>query len=247
MFRILIQQTVCILLIILSMFFSSFLVLGEDLQQKHSEQPVSSRTPIVLNTVTGQPAKNTSIIQAAFKKLDIPLEIIEHSPERALLNANSGIDDGTFVRVEGMEKKYKNLVRVPESISEFQFYAVTKMDIQIKGWESLAPYSVGIILGAKIVEEKVGDVAFLTKVHRPVQLFDLLEQNRADIIIVDYEVGKKIIHDKKLQGIKFLAPPLEIQPMYLYLHKTQKHLINTIAHAIHELKQEKNITQEHEY
>ena len=245
MFKILFQQTVYILFITLGMLFSSFQVLGESLQQKHSEQLASSSAPVVLNTVEGQPVKNTSIIQEVFKKLDIPLEIIKHSPERALINANLGVDDGTFVRVEGIEKGYENLIRVPESISEFRFYAVTKKDVQITGWNSLKPYSVGIILGAKIVEEKVGNVAFLTKVHRPDQLFDLLEQNRADIIVVDYKVGKKITQHKKLKGIIFLEPPLEIQPMYLYLHKMHRQLVNKIAHALHELKQEKMISQEH--
>ncbi|HSG05709.1 MAG TPA: hypothetical protein VLB09_04875, partial [Nitrospiria bacterium] len=58
--------------------------------------------------------------------------------ERSLLNVNQGIDDGTLIRVGGLEEVYPNLVQVREKIKDNEFVVFSKKtDFTVTGWESL--------------------------------------------------------------------------------------------------------------
>ena len=205
--------------------------------------PVYARDSLVLNTTVSIPLSNmegTGItdlqLKEVFSRADIGLEI-EHLPaERALINANEGIDDGTFLRVSGLGNSYANLVEVPESFMDFEFVAISKNpDIEINGWESLAPYRIGIITGWKIVENNTGNME-VTKVSNVDQLFQLLNLDRAEIVIYEKIRAMIALKNKPVAGAVILQSPLVKKPMYLYLNIKHKNLIQKIAGAIRSSK-----------
>jgi polar amino acid transport system substrate-binding protein len=159
--------------------------------------------------------------------------------ERALLNANEGIDDGNFARVEGIDRLYPNLIRVPEEITEFEFVAFSKnLNIETTGWESLKPYNVAIITGWKILETSITDTLSLTKVKDEISLFRLLDLGRADLVIYDRRQGLAFVEAMKLQGITALDPPLAVKSMYLYLNKKHADLVSPMTEAIKRMKED---------
>lgn len=178
------------------------------------------------------------IINEVFSRIDIKVRLIKLPAERALINANNGIEDGDALRVEGLEKIYPNLVRVPEQILDMEFVAFSKtVDISVNGWDSLKPYVVGIVTGWKILEKNLADAKTLTTVNTPVQLFILLKNNRADIVVFERWQG---IWIAKQLGLKILVlePPVASRPMFIYLHKKHLSLVPKVAQTLVKMKQD---------
>ncbi len=65
-----------------------------------------------------------TLAKEVFHRLGIELEVIILPAERALINANNGIEDGNLLRIKGLEKQYPNLIRVPEKMMNSEFVAM---------------------------------------------------------------------------------------------------------------------------
>jgi len=207
---------------------------------------VNAQEKLILNTTVSEPLSNTQgvgvtdlLLREAFKRANINMEITYVPAERALLNANKGFDDGTFLRISGMEKNYVNLVAVPESVLTFDFVAISKNSkIKPISWDSIKPFSVGIITGWKIAEENTTKVAMLTKVSLPGQLFQLLKLNRTDLIIYEKLRAQVALQRTPILSAKILTPPLAKRSMFLYLNKKHQPLIDRIAVALRAMKKD---------
>ena len=170
------------------------------------------------------------LVKTAFKQIGREARIVHLPAERSLINANRGINDGDLLRVEGIDKLYSNLIRVPVRLIDFEFAAFTKQQIPaLSAWKDFKPYSVGIIRGWKILETNLVETAFLTKVENAEILFLLLESDRADIVIYDRIQGYGVIQKLRLLNIRVVEPPIITKPMFLYLHKKHRTLIPALA------------------
>lgn len=201
---------------------------------------------IVFNTSNAPPNATDSatgtcdrILTEAFKRLGMTLKVIQLPSERALQNANQGIDDGNFVRVEGMEKMYPNLIRVPEAITTLEFSAFTRDNsIKITGWESLAPYRVAIVTGWKIVENNVTGVKSVTKVRDEHVLFPLLLSGKVDVVVYDRRQGEFALKQLGAKGVRIVQPPLVVRPMYPYLNKRHADLVPKLDQTLKAMKKD---------
>jgi polar amino acid transport system substrate-binding protein len=216
-----------------------------------SLQPIHAETPLRLNTYTGPPLSNKSrtglydlIIIEAFRRIGLEV-IISHLPaERSLINANLGLDDGDFVRISGLNKIYPNLIRVPEKITDYEFTAFTKnIDMRPEHWSSLRPYHLGIVRGWKILEENLKGVTRLFKVKNQHLLFNMLNNERVDIIIYSKFEGYWIIRKFGYASIRALSPPLVTREMFLYLNKRHINLISGIDQALKSMKSDGTFSQ----
>ncbi len=204
------------------------------------------RSTIVLNTANDTPNSTPNltgicdrVLTEAFKRIGVPVRIIRLPSERALINANEGIDDGDFARIEGMNKIYSNLIRVPESITKFEFVAFTKrLNFRINGWDSLKPYNVGIVTGWKILEANLAGAKSVIKVKNSNILFNLLNTEKVDIIVYDRMQGKALLNELKYADIRIMKPPLAVKDMYLYMHKKNKELVPLLTDAIRGMKRD---------
>lgn len=201
---------------------------------------------IVLNTAHTWPRSTPDgrgfedlIVNEAFRRLGMEVKIVHLPSERALVNANKGIDDGNFARIAGLEKDYPNLVMVPEQIATFEFAAFARdSSIRIDGWESLQSYSVGIVTGWKILEANVTRTRLLTKVSSPDALFDLLVHGRVDIVVFDREQGKAILRRNGISGVMALKPLLASTDMFIYLNSRHAALAPKLAAVLREMKRD---------
>lgn len=178
------------------------------------------------------------IVKEAFSRIGEKVSIRALPSERSLVNANQGFIDGDLVRIEGIDNLYPNLVRVPEKTCDFEFTAFGKdTAIELGGWESLEPYSVGIIIGWKILEENVHS-RVLVKVENPKLLFNLIKHDRVDMVIYNRHEGYGVIKEMDLQGIDVIGQPLESREMFLYLNKKHGNLIPPLARAMKDMKKD---------
>lgn len=210
----------------------------------------AAETPeLVLNDVNGPPFTNKQrtgfldrVGQEVFRRAGLRLRLVQLPPERALRNANAGIEDGDLTRIAGMEKNYPQLIRVPERLIDWRFSAFTRRnDLSVPAhWKSLLPYTVGIIRGWKITEANLATAKKIVLVDDVEQLFRLLEKQRVDAVVYSREMGVWYLHEHALRDVRLLEPPLESRAMYIYLHRQHSARVAPLAAALRSLKQDGN-------
>lgn len=178
-----------------------------------------------------------------FKRLDIKLKYIRVQSKRALIQANKGIDDGNIARIKGIEKKWPNLIRVPESIFTWEFTAYSLSDnIRINGWESLKPYSVGHVRGWHIYNKNTKGAKKIIKANNSIQLFTLLKNGRIDIALFE-RFQAPYWYNKIGYMPKRLSSPLAKKKMYIYVNKKHKNIVAKMAGVILQMKNDGSYQQ----
>lgn len=207
---------------------------------------ISAADKIVLATPLGAPLSLSNqqgfvdlIVAEALLRNGKSLQVAHLPAERALINANSGIDDGDMNRIGGLDKFYTNLIQVSEKTFSMEFTAFSRtVNFKTSDWNSLKPYSVGIINGWKILEKNVPESVELIKVKNPQQLFSLLSNNRVDVILFGKWQGLNYINKNNIKGVKLLQPALAGRDMFVYFHKKHKDLVPLFTQSLREMKKE---------
>ncbi len=206
--------------------------------------PSSAANILYLNTALTSPLSNEQqtgfvdrLLGEALQRLGYQLRVNHLPAERALINANAGIDDGDLLRIDGLDRLYPNLVQVPEKIIDMEFVAFTRRpDIRLRGWHSLPAHTVAIINGWKILERNIPPATELTKVENSEQLFNLLLKNRVDLVLYSRWPGLGQLQNRHIRSIRLLRPPLERRAMFTYLHRRHHALVPRLASALARLK-----------
>jgi len=176
------------------------------------------------------------VLIEAFRRIGRQVAFAHLPHERSLTEAEAGTIDGDSVRIAGLEAQYPNLVRVPESMTTYEFTAFAKEGhAGVSNWESLRDQDVGYLIGWKIFEENVRG-ATVNKVATARQLFTLLDRGRIAVALYERRGGEFAIKDMGLTGIRTLAPPLATREMYLYLNRKHAALLPLLAKALKDMK-----------
>jgi polar amino acid transport system substrate-binding protein len=178
------------------------------------------------------------ILKEAFHRLGYNAEIVFSPTEKSLPNVNAGLLDGEINRIEGMERTYPNLVRVPESNMTMNFVAFSKRPHVIDGWESIRHLRIGIVKGWKILEENTHGFPGITFVPTETELFNMLDKDRIDVALYAKLTGYEQIMLRGFTDIHHLEPPLASRDMFLYLHKKHGSLVGELADVLKEMKQD---------
>lgn len=179
------------------------------------------------------------IVAEAFRRVGRGVEIRRLPSERALINVNSGVDDGNFARVAGLQARYPNLVMVPEPITRFLFTVFTRdPGLRVEDWGGLASLNVGMVIGWKILEAHITRTRSLTKVADGSALFEMLDRGRIDAAVYDLISGQELIRQDGMAGVSAPGRPLTGQDMYIYLHRRHQALVQPLATALRDMKRE---------
>ncbi len=211
--------------------------------------PASAQPTIVLNTALSAPVSNEtqtgfadSVVSEAFRRIGYNLIIVHLPAERALINANKGIDDGDLIRISGLQKKYTNLIQVPEVIMQLNMVLFSKKtNFLIKNWSSINNYSLAIISGWKIFEENFGqyeNAIDIIKIDDEKQAFSLLLNGRVDFFSYSQWAGLYYLKKNNISDIKMLNNPLASPKFYIYLHKKHKDIVNILARELKKMKED---------
>ena len=73
-----------------------------------------------LTSAPGHTGFLDALAQEVFGRIEVDASVLRLPVERALVNANAGIEDGDMFRAAGFEKDYPNLVQVPEKVLDFE-------------------------------------------------------------------------------------------------------------------------------
>ncbi len=174
-------------------------------------------------------------VREALRRIGHELTVLPLPVERALVNANAGIEDGDLFRAPGFEADYPNLIQVPQPLINNDFVAFAlRPEIEVRNWVDLDRYSVAYITGYKIFERKLKDGRNVTTVRDNGLLLALLANGRADVVLNSRWVGLWAARRAGL-AVRVLEPPLIRVPMYAYLHRRHETLVPRLATALAEV------------
>ncbi|HJW27269.1 MAG TPA: transporter substrate-binding domain-containing protein [Rhodocyclaceae bacterium] len=206
--------------------------------------PAAAGEPLRFNTGVGAPYIQGDrkgfldlLVPELFRRLGLEAEAVGYpASERAMMNANNGLDDGVAMRVKGLEAGYPNLIRVEEKVIDNDFVAYSRHHaFPAPGFEALKPYQVGYIVGWKVFESRLEGGYSLTRVQDADQLFNLLANDRADVVLFERWQGNWLVRERRLP-VKLLLPPLVTTEMFMYVHRKHAHLAEPIARALRAMK-----------
>ncbi len=201
---------------------------------------------LVLNDPTDAPFTTAAgdgffdiIAGEAFRRAGVHLKLVKLPAERALMNANAGIEDGDLSRIAGLEKNYPNLMRVPEKILDMHFVAFSRQPkLTEASWTAFDSYTVGYIRGWKIFEQQLRPTTQASTADTPGQLFTMLDMNRIDVALYDRWMGYALAKQMQLPDVHVVEPPLAVREMFIYLHQRHADKIPAIAVALRAIKAE---------
>lgn len=193
-----------------------------------------AREPLV--SVPGRPGFVEEVAREACRRIGHELRVVPLPIERALVNANAGIEDGDLYRTAGFEKDFPNLTQVPEALIDQDFVAMARRpEVSARDWAGLSGYSVAYVTGNRILERHLAGHTGVTTVRDNALLFGLLAADRVDVVLIARWVGLVAARQAGL-AVRVLQPPLLRVPMYIYLHRRHQALVAPLAAALAQLK-----------
>lgn len=206
--------------------------------------PVWAAEPLRLNTGVGAPYIQADkqgfldlLVPEIFRRLGVRAEAVGYAAsERANINADSGLDDGVAMRVRGLEANYPSLIRVDEKVIDNDFVAYSiRHPFATTGFETLKPYQTAFISGWVVFAKRIDASYAVTQVQDANQLFSLLANDRADVVLFERWQGNWLIRERRLPA-RLLLPPLVSTEMFMYLHKKHADLVAPAAKALRAMK-----------
>ncbi|WP_188566419.1 substrate-binding periplasmic protein [Undibacterium terreum] len=157
---------------------------------------------------TGSPAGDMmtkEVLNYAYARLGVQVNFVDVPMRRGFAEVQAGTMDGiTASGIAAIEKMVK--VSVPVTYNDIAVFSV-RQQFRVTGYESLRPYSIGMIAGIKYLEERLNGMK-LDKAPNVDSLFQKLAAGRTDIVVdalTDYCSARKL----GLTEIRILEPVLE--------------------------------------
>lgn len=202
---------------------------------------IAAETPSPVRLVAPQEFSahiNERIVRAAYDHAGHELEVTNVPPRRALSLSNSGAYDGELFRVAKITEIAENLVRVPAQVNTLSvrgFYI--DESIVIDSWDSLDAYKIGIVRGHRYAEKNTEGKRRV--VAKSVDLlFEMLGAGRLDVVIVTNYSGAAANRRAGLQNVRMSDRAIAEIPIYHFLHKKNRHLVDEISAAIEATRDE---------
>lgn len=183
----------------------------------------------------------TRILNEAYRKLGLTLNVNYLPGERSIRSANNGELDGELYRKIGLEKEYPNLIIVPVPLLTYEVVIFTRgTQFIVNGWESLRPYTVGYVKGIKIVEQNISGLKTESTATMR-QAFLKMSLGRSDVVVANHSSGLAVLKEMKMTGVTVMNPPLVSLPMFHYLHKKHEALVPKLHAILLQMQKDKTI------
>jgi hypothetical protein len=196
----------------------------------------NGKEKFVFSTASAAPIQEISeqVLHEAYYNIGFHIRVEPVPIARSLILSNKGYFDGELSRVEGIDKEFRNLLRVPVAINFIEAYAFIKnSDFPVLDWETIHPYRLVCVNGVKFIRRKMehtnNNCHFVTTYTQAVNLIQL---GRYDIAVIPKINGMAVINKEKLVDIKKSANPLIKLNLYHYIHKKNRDIIPTLTEEL---------------
>lgn len=187
----------------------------------------AKRKKIVIGTVGGSmdvPA-GSAVVREAYRRIGYDIEVKEFTGKEALEYSNSGKVDAELQRIDGINRRFTNLIQIPIPINLIQGSVFSKdIDFFVNGWNSLKPYKIGIVKGIIFAMEGTAGMN-VTMADTYEELIYMLERGEVEIAVMPRISGLLEIRKHRHKGIKEVEGILETLFLYHYVHEKNAHLV----------------------
>lgn len=195
-----------------------------------------AQAPLRLARVENIPDQlvGAAILEVIYRRLDLAVEFADMPAKRALVESSQGRVDGEVQRVLDVGREYPSLLAVQPAINYIEPAAfVSRLNIAVTGWNSLAPLSIGIVRGVGSSERGTRGMARVEAVTTIDQLMEILANERIEVAVSDRFSGLLVIKRHRLETrIRPLAPVLEHIPLYHFLHERHRELVPRVGRIV---------------
>ncbi len=178
------------------------------------------------------------VLAHAYGQLGITVRFEELPNSRARSLLDSHAIDGVDYRIVDNQVSDLEKIAIPIAYEEFAVFSVNK-HFKVAGYQSLQPYTIGHLAGARIFEEKLKGMQVDTAPNLE-SLFNKLEAGRTDIAL-DSRSSYCIARKLGLKNVTMLEPSLEKILAYHWLSKRHQALIPQLEAVLKKMKQDDTI------
>lgn len=176
------------------------------------------------------------ILIEAYQSIGVEVEFKAYPGSRALSLSNRGYSDGEVHRIDGISKKYPNLLQVPISLQQVHWHAFSKKRLpSVTRWQDLQRYQLAVITGIVYTKNKTRHMQ-VTTAPDFTTMFRMLDKGRVDIALTSLLNGQIHLKDLDFPGIKAHEKSLSDVKLYHYLHTKNRHLQPQVKAALQQMK-----------
>jgi len=177
------------------------------------------------------------ILRAVYARLNIAVEFADVPGKRALALSSSGELDGEVHRIANLAQTYPTLVQISPPINYIEpSVFTTTLRFDVKGWDSIRDYSIGIVRGVGSSEAGTRGMSRVTAATSLENMIQMLDAGRFELIVTDLFSGRAAVRKLKLEWrIAALSPPLQRIYIYHYLHERHRDLARRVEAVIREM------------
>ncbi|WP_222619370.1 substrate-binding periplasmic protein [Undibacterium hunanense] len=178
------------------------------------------------------------ILRVVYKRLNIPMELVDRPAKRALMESSAGVLDGEVQRNIHVESQYTTLKAVHPAINYIEPSVFSaKYQFEVKAWDDIKDYRIGIVRGVGTSEDGTKGMKTVYMANNLEQLMIMLSENRMDVAVSDAFSGMVAIKKLHLENrIHLLTPPLQKIEIYHFLHEKHKDLIPRVEQVIRSMQ-----------
>jgi len=195
-----------------------------------------AQAPLLLARIENIPDQlvGAAILEVIYRRLDLAVEFVDMPAKRALVESSQGRVDGEVQRVLDVGREYPSLLAVQPPINYIEPAAfVKRLEFPVAGWNSLAPFSIGIVRGVGSSERGTRGMARVEAVTTIDQLMEILANDRIDVAVSDRFSGLLVIKRHHLETkIRTLAPVLEHIWLYHFLNERHRELVPRVGRIV---------------
>ncbi len=141
-------------------------------------------------------AAGALVLEEAYRRIGISIEIEWLAPAEALEAANSGRLDADLQRIDGINQTFTNLVQVQIPVNFLEAAAFSKDHrFTASGWASLEGYSVGYVRGIVFAEQRAQGLD-ATPASDYESLWNLLEAGDIDVALMPRISGRTMARER---------------------------------------------------
>ena len=178
------------------------------------------------------------VLTQVYKNIGIDITISPLPGKRAQYVANSGLKDGEIMRIWTYGDENSNTIRVPTSYYylETMPFVLKSSDISILKKQDLAKYRLTKIRGVKHTNNITQGFKNIYEMSSTEDMFKLLLSGKVDVVLTNTSDGNLALERLGLSNIVSMEKPLIRLPLYHYIHKNNKKLVNRVDKEIQRMK-----------
>jgi len=173
----------------------------------------------------------------AYHRLGIDVTFALVPSARSLAMANEGASDADAGRTAEVGARFGNLVRVPSTIIEMDYRAITRdRKLAVTGWDSLKGHRICSLLGDKLIESRTAGLDREMTRGLPSAL-KMLEAGRCDVLIASQFAWSDFDTIAPGHYCESDAPLMSV-PIYHYVNKRHADLVPALTRILDSMHQD---------